>query len=115
MPEETDDPRTGTIRLDRLLVSLSHSTRRSILLTLAEDNPRDRDEFTSPEFDVDDGDFELFAAEVTYDHLPQLDRAGLIDWDRDTDTITRGPNFEEVRPLITLIRDHQEELPDDWL
>ena len=115
MHEDTDNPQTEPIQLDQLLTSLSNLTRRSILFTLAEDNPRDADELTSPEFNTEDEDFELFAAEVTYEHLPQLDRAGLIEWDHDSDTITRGPNFDEVRPLITLIDEHRDELPDDWL
>lgn len=115
MQEHTDNPQTESIRLDQLLTSLSHSTRRSILFTLAEDNPRDMDEFTSSDFNTEDEDFELFTAEVTYDHLPRLDRAGLIEWDHDSDTITQGPNFEEVRPLITLIHEHRDELPDNWL
>lgn len=115
MQEDTDDSKIESLQLDQLLVSLSRSRRRSILFALAEDNPHDTDEFTFPDFNTEDEDFELFAAEVTYDHLPQLDRAGLIEWDQDSDTITRGPNFEDVRPLITLIHDHRDELPDDWL
>lgn len=115
MPEDNDDSRTEHVRLDQLLASLSHPTRRSILMTLAEANPRDEDEFTSPDLDAEDEDFELFAAEVTYDHLPQLNRVGLIEWDRDANTITRGPNFDDVRPLLELIRNHRDELPDGWL
>ena len=115
MPEDNDTSKTGPVRLDQVLTSLSHPTRRWVLATLAERNPRDRDEFTSPDFAVADEDLELFAAEVTYDHLPHLDRAGFIEWDRDADTIIRGPNFEAVRPLIELIHDHREELPEDWL
>ena len=115
MPEDNDSARTDNVRLDQLLTSLSDPIRRSVLLTLAEDNPRDRDELTSPDFDAEDEDVELFEAEVTYDHLPHLDRAGIIEWDRDSDTITRGPNFAEVRPLIELIHEHRDELPDDWL
>ena len=34
--------------------------------------------------------------------------------DHDADIITRGPNFEEVRPLIELMSNHQDELPEDW-
>ena len=115
MPEFTDQSPTDRLALDQLLANLANPTRRSILLTLADQNPRDKDEFTSPDGAGDDEDFHLFAAEVTYDHLPQLERAGFVEWDRESDTITRGPNFEDVRPLINLIHDHRDELPDDWL
>ncbi|QLG60244.1 ArsR family transcriptional regulator [Halorarum salinum] len=126
-PRGSDDPRTGAVGLDELLTSLSHRTRRSILLTLAADNPRDEEEFTSPDADEGDDasdedefasadfDAELFEAKVRYEHLPQLDRAGLIEWNREADTVTRGPNFEELRPLVDLINEHRDEFPDDWL
>lgn len=98
---------------DELLVHLSDPTRRSILLILAEQNSHSTDEFTSVDYDTDIADA-LFEAEVRYDHLPQLVRAGFIEWNREFDTVTRGPNFDQVRPLITLIHEHQDELPDDW-
>ena len=115
MSKSNDHSQTDRITLDQVLANLSNPTRRSILLMLGEDNPRDTDEFTAPDVDEDDEDLELLAAEVTYEHLPQLDRAGFIDWDRESDTITRGSNFEDMRPLITLIQNHRDELPDDWL
>lgn len=115
MPDETDDTHAEPIRLDLLLASLRHPARRSILLTLAAENPGEEDDFTIPDFDAGDEDFELFRAKVRYEHLPRLERAGLIEWDREADTVTRGPDFEEVRPLVTLVRDHRDELPDDWI
>lgn len=48
-------------------------------------------------------------------HLPKLDDAGLIEWDRDTDTITRGPRFDEVEPVLRLLAANQHRFPDDLL
>lgn len=107
-------PQTESITLDQLFTSLSHPSRRRILTTLAEQNPRDQTEFESPHFKSEDEELEQFRTTLYHNHLPHLARAGFIDWDRDSDIITRGPNFEEVRPLIDLMDDHQDELPEDW-
>lgn len=115
MPEDNDDYRTGRIELDLLVMDLSDPTRRSILMRLAGQDPRDGDESAIDDLDAEDDRVELLEAEVTYHHLPQLDRAGILEWDRDSGTITPGPNFERVRPLIDLIRTHQDELPEEWL
>ena len=44
------------------------------------------------------------AAELREQHLPALEEAGYIEWDRETGTITPGPNFETAA-------DHVEDLP----
>ncbi len=36
------------------------------------------------------------AAELREQHLPALEAAGYIEWDREAGTITPGPNFEEA-------------------
>ncbi|WP_449272244.1 DUF7344 domain-containing protein [Haloprofundus halophilus] len=110
----TDALQTGSTTLDQQFISLSHPTRRRILITLAEDNPRDVDEFERSDFTTEDGELEQFIVTLHHNHLPQLADAGFIDWDRESNTITRGPNFEEIRPLVTLIANHQEELPENW-
>lgn len=42
-------------------------------------------------------------------HLPKLAEYDYIDWDRDAHVVTRGPDFDDVRPLLQLLDDH----PDD--
>ena len=46
--------------------------------------------------------------EFVHTHLPKLDNLGIIVWDRDAGTITRGPLWDDVEPLIELIRDKEE-------
>ncbi|MDG5775133.1 hypothetical protein QA599_01630 [Haloarculaceae archaeon H-GB1-1] len=100
--------------LDQVFTCLSNPTRRRILTTLAERNPRNQAEFEAPDFNPEDKELESFKTELYHKDLPRLSEAGFINWDRDTDTVTRGPNFEEIRPLIELMNNHQDELPDDW-
>jgi hypothetical protein len=97
---------------------LSHEYRRRILIAVAQDNPRDEDDITSEtiadEHEEDGDGLELLKQQFYHTHLPKLADAGFIDWDRDSGIITRGPRFEEIEPLLRLMHDHQDELPDDW-
>jgi len=83
-------------------------------MALMTNNPRDTDEFGTADFRPEDADREVVKLELHHTHLPQLDEAGFIDWDRSTDSVVRGEHFEDIRPLLELMDDHAEELPDDW-
>ena len=48
-------------------------------------------------------------------HLPKLERYGFIDWNQDINQVSKGPNFEETRPLLEMLVAHEDELPDGWL
>lgn len=102
------------VDLDDVFRALSHGLRRRILIALMTDNPRRRDEFKTVEFRPTETAEETIELELKHAHLPQLDDAGFIDWNQETDTVTRGANFEEIRPLLELMDDHAEELPGDW-
>ncbi|WP_255150157.1 helix-turn-helix domain-containing protein [Halorarius halobius] len=105
----------GTDRsLDRMFDALSHPYRRRILLLVSEHNPRDEDEFSVEDLATEDDDLELLTTELYHAHLPKLAEAGYIEWDEDMRTIRRGPNFDEIAPLLHLMHDHQEELPEGW-
>jgi hypothetical protein len=100
--------------LDRVFDALSHPYRRRILMLVSEHNPRDEDEFSVEDLATEDDDLELLTTELYHAHLPKLVDAGYIDWDEDTHTIRRGPNFDEIGPLLRLMTDHQDELPEGW-
>ena len=53
--------------------------------------------------------------ELTHIHLPKLADMGLIDWDRQSGELSKGPNWNEIAPLLQLIADNRDELPDEWL
>ena len=103
--------------LSDLFEALSHEYRRRVLIAVAQQNPQDEDEIVSEATDDDHEDdeaLEQLQLELYHAHLPKLDEAGFIDWDRESETITRGPRFEEIEPLLKLIHEHQDELPDGW-
>lgn len=105
---------TASTTLDQIFTCLSHSTRRRILVTLAADNSRDQEEFESRDFNSETEELERFRTELYHRHFPFLEERGYISWDRDVDIITRGPHFEEVRPLVELMHIHRDELPQNW-
>ncbi|WP_265110420.1 helix-turn-helix domain-containing protein [Halosolutus halophilus] len=110
-----DDPAsTDKTSLSEVFDVLTHGSRRRILLELADHNPRTAAEFEAEEFAVGEGNHDSPKIELHHTHLPALADAGFINWDSQTGTITRGPRFGEIEPLLTLIDDQQEGLPTDW-
>ena len=96
--------------MDQMLDILSKRHRRLILLLL-------KDGCVETEADVmvrGEGDPETVGIELTHTHLPKLDDAGYIDWDRETREISKGPRFEEIEPFLELLENHADELPADW-
>ncbi|MEF8809109.1 DUF7344 domain-containing protein [Natronomonas sp.] len=59
-------------------------------------------------------DSEIAEIELKHNHLPKLADAGYIEWDRETGRISKGPNFDEIEPLLELLENHADELPPDW-
>ena len=106
------------VSLDELFEMLSHEPRRRILVAVGRDNPRDEDEIASKlaatENEGDLDTIELVKTKLYHVHLPKLDEAGLIDWNRESGRIRRGPRFEEIEPLLGLLDDNRDELPGDW-
>ncbi|ADB63403.1 hypothetical protein Htur_4616 (plasmid) [Haloterrigena turkmenica DSM 5511] len=63
---------------------------------------------------VDDATLTEMRTALYHMHLPKLAEASYIEWDKDTHTIRRGPNFDEIVPLLRLMADHEDELPAGW-
>jgi hypothetical protein len=53
------------------------------------------------------------AAELRETHLPALEEAGYIEWDREEGTIEPGPNFEEAAAHVADLPNPDGELADD--
>jgi hypothetical protein len=46
-------------------------------------------------------------------HLPKLDDQGLVHVDLDHYSVTPGPRFDEIKPLLELLDRNREQFPDD--
>jgi len=59
------------------------------------------------------GRVDEIAAELRESHLPALEAAGYIEWDREEGTIEPGPNFDEAAAHVADLPDPDGELADD--
>lgn len=97
--------------------ALSNPYRRQLLVAMLESNPQ-------AEVDIDpmnllapgeSEDITVTKEGLIHVHLPKLADMGFIHWDRKTGKISKGPNWETIAPVLRLIHDHSDELPEDWL
>lgn len=96
--------------MDRILDVLRRRQRRMVLL-LVKRGAADHETDVMMRGTQDEAEV---AIELRHTHLPKLDEAGYIEWDPETGTISKGPRFEEVEPLLDLLEEHADELPSDW-
>lgn len=84
--------------IDSMMDALKSRTRRGILMTLldtAETGIAGLERQLSHERD---------RIALYHMHLPKLANAGYIEWDTETDTISKGPKFSEAEPLVRLLK-----------
>lgn len=98
---------------DELLDVLGHVQRRKLLCALLTHNPQ-KDEPIVADDDSPDEEFTQLVA-MRHVHLPKLEDYGFISWDRESNEVSKGPNFEDIRPILLLLVEHEDELPDGWL
>jgi len=102
-------------RIDDLFSALTNRYRRRLLVGLLQhDSQSDTLELPADVLTTD-GPSEALSIELYHVHLPMLEERELIEWERETQTVSPGPAFEEIRPLLELMDEHRDELPDDWL
>ncbi|MDG5821956.1 hypothetical protein [Natronococcus sp. A-GB7] len=126
MSELPDQPPT-----DKIFDALSDVHRRRILIRLLDHNPQTIDQLSSaPDsaFEMNTGIVDEYlarsleidgidktAVRLYHNDLPKLEDCGFIEWDRDENEVRKGTQFDEVRPVLKLLEENREILPDDWL
>lgn len=98
---------------DDTFTALANDHRRKLLSALAESNPQD-DVRGAATGDSRETDLDRLRTEMYHQHLPKLEDYGFIRWNRDTNEVVKGPQFEEIHPVLELMDDHADELPDGW-
>jgi hypothetical protein len=95
--------------LDIQMDILSNVHRRRLLFALMRENPQsDETETVGPE-----ASHRQQAILMRHVHLPKLEGSGYIDWDRTSSRVTKGPQFDEIEPLLTLLVENSGTLSDD--
>lgn len=96
--------------LDDHLDALGDPLRRRLLVNLEEHTPQDIPE------SVHEGERELetLRMELFHTHLPMLEEEDIVQWHRDAGEVVKGPRFDEIHSLVSLIDAHADELPYHW-
>ena len=94
--------------IDRHFEVLASEKRRTVLFEVLERGVVDRRSVARDDWGSRSDWPE--AVELHHVHLPKLEEAGLIDWNRATDEITRGPQFDEIEPLLSVLAENRAEL-----
>ncbi|PSQ04856.1 hypothetical protein BRC97_10535 [Halobacteriales archaeon QS_6_71_20] len=96
---------------DTHLDALGHVDRRRLLLALL-----NAEEAALP-IELDRLEYETADRDVLvsfhHNHLPKLEDRGFVDANLDRYSVTRGPRFEEIEPLLELLDTHRDRLPPD--
>jgi hypothetical protein len=99
---------------DEMIDTLGAIQRRKLLLSLLDHNSRDGPAVVPADIGSETGAGGRSGA-IYHTHLPKLAEYGFIEWDRERSEVERGPNFDEIRPLLELLDEHEDELPTDWV
>jgi len=93
------------------MAAMSDAHRRRVLLRLLESNPTIVETIVPASDTVDR---RMAVLQLRNVHLPKLEEDGFVTWDRETDELTRGPNFAELRPVLEALESHRSALPADY-
>ena len=117
MPGEAHCPSEATA-VDTLFDTLSHHVRREVIRYFEQEVEDDTATLRELVVTVSEQTTQVESQRTQLSleqvHLPKLADAGFISWDHETGVVTRGPRFDEVRPLIELLDRHADGLPANW-
>ena len=92
---------------DTIFDALANEHRRTLLVALLEENPQKAAELAPSGQDIAGLETNLRVdTELHHIHLPKLEEYAYIHWDRDAQEITKGPLFEDIRPLLECVDNH---------
>lgn len=114
------DSSLSAATLDRVLDALGHRYRRRLLVALLDHNPQSDADAQDAEETLEtvagqDADETAIETALVHNHLPKLEEFGYITWDQDDGTISKGPNWDEIEPVLGLLVANADELPEGWL
>ncbi|WP_338756553.1 GAF domain-containing protein (plasmid) [Halobacterium salinarum] len=88
--------------INSMMDALKSRPRRAILMTLVENTGEVSIATLERRLPQ-----ESTRTQLHHSHLPKLANAGYITWSPDADSISWGPNFSEVEPLVQLLKEYE--------
>ncbi|UHQ99012.1 helix-turn-helix domain-containing protein (plasmid) [Natrinema zhouii] len=99
--------------LDEIMAALADEHRRELLVALSKHNPQAA--VQTPEgVQLGDEQLEELQIEMCHNHLPRLEDAGFIEWQKKQDIVVKGPEFEQIEPVLEMFEENADELPVEW-
>lgn len=107
LTDAVEDVSISSEGIDSMMQALHNRRRRLILMALLGDR-------TGTSVETLEGRLESKTDRIQMHHsdLPRLVDAGYVEWDRDAGTVSRGPRFAEVEPLVRLLAEYRREFLD---
>lgn len=93
--------------IDSMMDTLKSHTRRVILMSLLGDTTETSIATLEQQIDHENARIQLY-----HNDLPELVTGGHIEWDNDSDTISKGPRFSKVEPLVQLLKEYNTAFPE---
>ncbi|KAB1198033.1 MULTISPECIES: hypothetical protein [Haloferax] len=106
---------SATPRLDEALDALRNVRRRRLLKQLRHGHVARLGGATKVVADGGTNDHDELEVELFHLHLPKLDSAGYVSWNREDGAIEKGPRFGEIEPMLELLENNPNDLPDAFV
>lgn len=106
MPSEQTQDGERELRAARYNCLRRHH-RKQILFGLLEKNPQEALS-VPPRLETENMDVESYEVQLVHRDLPVLEESGVVRWDRESGVLHKGPQFEQVRPLLAAIRQAEQ-------
>lgn len=93
---------------DRLFEALANVHRRRLLFALVDDESQDVSELAGVPWSLSESEETM--VNKRHVHLPKLADYGFIEWDRNDQLVSRGPQFDEIEPILECLGENRDQL-----
>jgi hypothetical protein len=101
--------------LDTAFALLADPARRRLLVTLWEHDDGSGTKPIPLDRLLGDREHRTMRVRMYHVHLPKLADERIVEWDRESNTVATGPRFDVVRPLLELLENNPNAVPNEWL
>lgn len=102
-----------SVPVDTQLEAVAHADRRRLLLALLDERADGELPLDVEEVDFGTGREELWIS-MYHSHLPKLEHHGFVEVTSDHRTVTTGPRFGDIEPLLELLEANRNRFAGDW-
>jgi hypothetical protein len=98
---------------NRLLDALASEPRRQLVASLLEASDQEWLALPDAATSAHTPGPEILEITLKHNHLPKLEKAGYVRWERDPFIVRRGPRFHLIGGVVRAALDHADAFPDE--